>query len=246
MKKSRLIGLILAVVSMVVSGGISSAATIDVNVNSFLYSPDPITVNVGDTVRWTNGSVMTHTVTSGANCTADGQWDSGSLRPGGTFSRVFDTPGSFAYFCAIATHCASLGMEGTVIVQSATAQPRPDIKANGSDTAVVVSAASTVTIAVTLDAGSLAGQNADWWVAASTPFGWFYYDALQGQFQSVDNSPQLILPSLQTPLLTVAAPLTVLSSPLPPGSYTFYFAVDGIADGVLDATLLDSVQVTVQ
>ena len=245
MNKSRLIGLILAV-SMVVSGGISSAATIDVNVNSFFYSPDPITVNAGDTVRWTNGSVMAHTVTSGANCTADGQWDSGSLSPGGTFSRVFDTPGSFAYFCAIATHCTGFGMEGSVIVQNATVQPRPDIKANGSDTAVVVNAASTVTIAVTLEAGSLAGQNADWWVAASTPFGWFYYDALLGQFQSVGNDPQLILPSLQTPLFDVAAPVTLLSSPLPPGSYTFYFVVDGNADGVLDATLLDSVQVTVQ
>jgi hypothetical protein len=84
---------------------------------SFSFSPDPININTGDTVKWTwEGGP--HSTTSGPSCpTFDGpgpnSWDSGLSNPPATFSFTFNTPGSFPYFCSL--HCFT----GTVIVASA-------------------------------------------------------------------------------------------------------------------------------
>ena len=85
----------------------STAQTITGSVVSFGYNPNPITINVGDTIRWTNNSGIPHTVTSSGN------WDSGSLTSGARFSEVFDSPGTFNYFCTI--HGAGV-MSATVVV----------------------------------------------------------------------------------------------------------------------------------
>ena len=43
-----------------------------------------------------------HTVTSGLVLTGpDGNFDSGLIRPGETFSNMFDESGTFRYFCMI-------------------------------------------------------------------------------------------------------------------------------------------------
>jgi plastocyanin len=73
------------------------------------YSPNPATVAVGTTVTWTNGDSIAHTATS-----SSGVWDSGVIPPGGSYSRVFSTAGTFPYFCTI--HGAA-AMSGTVVVQ---------------------------------------------------------------------------------------------------------------------------------
>ncbi|MBZ0155379.1 MAG: S-layer homology domain-containing protein [Alphaproteobacteria bacterium] len=92
-------------------------ATVDISMQSLSFSPSSVTINVGDTVRWTN-SQGTHTTTSGSNCTADGQWNSGLLSQGQTYSVTFNTPGTYSYFCI--PHC-SAGMTGTVIVSQSSA-----------------------------------------------------------------------------------------------------------------------------
>ncbi len=73
-----------------------------------LLNPPSITIKVGTTVRWTNQDSATHSVTSDT-----GVWDSGNVAQGATYSRVFDTVGTFAYHCAIHP-----SMKGTVIVTS--------------------------------------------------------------------------------------------------------------------------------
>jgi len=84
----------------------------DVTIVDFAFSPLSITVNVGDTVRWTNTGTFAHTSTSGAVWpTWDGIWDSGPLFNGQSFSFTFTQPGTFPYFCL--PH----GFSGTVIVQ---------------------------------------------------------------------------------------------------------------------------------
>lgn len=94
----------------------SHAATVEVTMQDFSFSPSALTVNVGDTVRWTNigGS---HAAISGANCTADGRWDSGVLEMGQSFAVTFDEPGTFPYFSP--SGCTG-GMTGTVTVTSPT------------------------------------------------------------------------------------------------------------------------------
>jgi len=45
-----------------------------------------------------------------------------------------------------------------------------DIKANGQDGPIVVTPGDQISIEVSLDPGDKVGQNADWWIAATTPF----------------------------------------------------------------------------
>jgi plastocyanin len=79
-----------------------AAATI----TGFAFQPASMEVTAGTTVTWTNDDPAPHTVTA-----ADGSFDSGAIAPGATFSRTFDSSGSFEYACAI--HPT---MTGTVIV----------------------------------------------------------------------------------------------------------------------------------
>jgi plastocyanin len=71
------------------------------------YVPDSITVSVGTTVKWTNNDAIAHDVTSQNNL-----FFSGNMEPGATYSRTFQSTGSFPYYCTIHAR-----MTGTVTVQ---------------------------------------------------------------------------------------------------------------------------------
>jgi plastocyanin len=60
------------------------------------YGPGQIDVLPGQTVKWTNVSQRTHTVTSD-----DGLFDSGDVTSGHRFSFSFASVGSYAYHCTI-------------------------------------------------------------------------------------------------------------------------------------------------
>ncbi len=72
-----------------------TSKTVAGSIVSFAFNPNQISINVGDTVRWTNNDPVDHTTTSAGN------WNSGSLTFGASFSEVFNSPGTFNYFCSI-------------------------------------------------------------------------------------------------------------------------------------------------
>ncbi len=116
-----------------------------------------------------------------------------------------------------------------------------DIKANGSDEPIVISSSDILSITVSLNPGSSINKNADWWVVADTPMGWYYYNLSSGwrPGQSV---------TYQGPLSDLS-PYEVLNmSGLPVGLYTFYFGVDMIMNGSVDMSQMyyDSVEVNIQ
>jgi hypothetical protein len=77
------------------------------------FTPQNVTINVGDTVEWVwVGSG--HSTTSGTPGNPDGIWDSGVHNAPFTFSFTFTTPGTFNYFCS--PHGACCGMIGSVTV----------------------------------------------------------------------------------------------------------------------------------
>jgi plastocyanin len=86
-----------------VSGGSDTSANA-VSVAGFAFEPAELTVSVGTTVTWTNNDPTAHTVTG------DG-YDIGTLEPGATGTRTFDTAGTFDYLCAIHP-----SMQGSVVV----------------------------------------------------------------------------------------------------------------------------------
>lgn len=85
----------------------------EVGMSSQAFSPANIEIKVGTTVKWTNGSSVTHTVTSGTNGEHDDEFDSGNLAPGASFSHTFDEIGEFPYYCI--PHL-NAGMTGSVTV----------------------------------------------------------------------------------------------------------------------------------
>ena len=60
-----------------------------------------LTVQVGDTIVWTQQDQTTHTTTSGTPGNLDGIWDSEFLNNGQTFSFTFTEAGAFPYYCTI-------------------------------------------------------------------------------------------------------------------------------------------------
>ena len=124
MKKAFKISLHVLALGLLVLVSQIQAATVEVNMTSGLrFDPSAVTINAGDTVRWTNTG-GTHTTTSGTSCTADGLWDSPVLFSGQTFERTFTTGGTFPYFCDVSNHC-QLGMQGTITVNEMTPTPTP-------------------------------------------------------------------------------------------------------------------------
>src|SRR5215472_10288907 len=92
------------------------------------FSPSTVNISVGDTVRWT-WAASGHSVTSGAPCTANGQFCSPNnmncnvctlSNQGFVYEFTFTQAGSFSYFCC--AHCA-LGMTGVVNVSTASPTP---------------------------------------------------------------------------------------------------------------------------
>src|SRR5690349_11794567 len=71
----------------------SAAANTNVAIVNFAFSPATVTINVGDTVIWTNQDSVNHTTTSNTRI-----WDSGNLGQSQSFQRTFNQPGTFPYF----------------------------------------------------------------------------------------------------------------------------------------------------
>jgi plastocyanin len=91
------------------------------------FAPNPLNINVGDTVTWTNKDSTAHTVTSGSGGQPDGNFNSSPnfnpiMPPGGTFSHTFTEAGEFPYYCGL-----HVNMVGTVIVASdGGPEPEPE------------------------------------------------------------------------------------------------------------------------
>src|SRR5215213_6636654 len=82
------------------------------------YTPNPVEVNVGDTVTWINDDLTTHTATSGSSSSGStgmfgGTDDSPEIMgpEGDTQSFTFDEAGEFEYYCTLHPN-----MVGTVVV----------------------------------------------------------------------------------------------------------------------------------
>lgn len=85
------------------------AGPVVVMTDQLKFVPDKLTVRVGETVTWQNSGSVAHTVTADpakaqnkahVKLPAGAEpWDSGILTGGQSWSRRFDVPGEYAYFC---------------------------------------------------------------------------------------------------------------------------------------------------
>lgn len=114
----------------------AQAATHTVNAKDFAFTPQEITITVGDTVRWVNGDGESHDLQGTT-------FGSGELPAGGSYSHTFTAPASDSYFCKLHTY-----MTGTVnvVARSAPAPaPAPTPTVGAPSPAPTVAPAPTTT-----------------------------------------------------------------------------------------------------
>jgi len=104
----------LAIVLLMVAGrsrtfgaAVEDSPAVQVKIDNFVFSPNPLTVPVGSTIRWTNQDDIPHNVVSD-----DKSFKSKALDTDETFTYTFTKPGTYTYFCSIHPK-----MTGKVIVQ---------------------------------------------------------------------------------------------------------------------------------
>lgn len=86
-----------------------TSTSVAIGIDSASFSNTSITVQSGAIITWTNNDAVAHTVT------ADGgspeAFDSGQIAPGNSYTRTFNTLGTYSY------HCTSHpNMKGTITI----------------------------------------------------------------------------------------------------------------------------------
>jgi plastocyanin len=97
--------------ALVLSALPATAAGTTVRATDNAFTPQSVTVSVGDTVTWRNDGDNAHEVTASA-------FKSGNLDPGKSYTWTASKAGTFSYVCR---YHESLGMKGTVVVRAAGA-----------------------------------------------------------------------------------------------------------------------------
>jgi plastocyanin len=85
--------------------------TNEISISNFAFDPSPLTIKVGTTVTWTNLDGAPHNVIAD-----NGEFKSGTLSKGETFSFTFDKEGTYAYYCSFHGGPNGNGMSGQIIV----------------------------------------------------------------------------------------------------------------------------------
>jgi len=146
--------------------------------------------------------------------------------------------GSLSDFPDVPISSEASNAEATIVCFHTT--PLPDIKVNNSDGPITLYQNDTLTITVSLNNNGIT-DNADWWLAADTPFGLYFY--------TFSGWVPYQVPAYQGPLFYLDN-YEVLSRPvlgLEEGTYTLYFGVDTDMDEDItwDSAYYDTVEVTV-
>jgi plastocyanin len=113
-----------------------------VSVVDFAFEPATIEIPAGSTLTWSNVGRVPHTVSD------EGDFNSGLLAPGATYTLTFNAPGTYPYFCKIHPDL----MRGEVIVTGAAAAA-PELAGVGVGTMAVAQAGTLVFLAASAACG---------------------------------------------------------------------------------------------
>lgn len=123
----------------------NAQATIDVTASGTTFSPSDFTINLGDTVRWTNTS-GTHNVNgTTATFTLNPESFGNSLGSGWVYKHKFTIPGTYFYHCDL--HFGS-GMEGIITVVDPTAGINPITDISSSISVFPIPASKELTVQI--------------------------------------------------------------------------------------------------
>jgi plastocyanin len=118
MRKLIYLAALALVLIVVIAPGAGAQGTTTVSIQDFFFSPANVSVQPGTTVTWVNEGNVPHTVTSD-----DGQFDSGVLMPGDSYTVMFKGQGTITYHCAIHPSMTGSVTVGTPPTGGASGQP---------------------------------------------------------------------------------------------------------------------------
>lgn len=154
--RQRVVSILPALFTLLLAMPAARAATVNVSAVGFSFEPATVNINVGDTVVWSGLDGGFHNVAA----------EDGSFRsPGGanTFSRTFNSAGSFDYACE--PHLA-FGMTGTVNVSGGGGEQRGSLNLSG--TVFSVTEGNSVNLQVQRVGGDDGAVSVSWSVTAGT------------------------------------------------------------------------------
>ncbi len=166
--------------------------------------------------------------------------------PGGSTNIFYNDENVTVYYLAGATGWGAT-FSGRPTALWNNASPEPRIRANGAVGTVTVNYPETVSITVSLNAGSYAGVPVDWWVVAQSGSAWFYRDSVKGWTE--ESNLHNWRPAYQAGLFNLSTFEVLRIAGLSRGAYKLYFAVDYPMDGVLNLDgiiFMDTVDLIVQ
>jgi len=113
----------VAAVGVVATGGgdgstARAAANVTITARDFFWSPDAVTIQVGDSVTWTNEQGFHNVVLGDSRLNQPGFPTDAAWQP--PPQRTFNDPGSYTFFCEVHP-----GMTGTVNVAGGEPTPTP-------------------------------------------------------------------------------------------------------------------------
>lgn len=111
--RAAVIAAAIVAVALAVSTAEAGAATVPVTIQFEAFAPHSVDALPGDVVSWANNSGRSHTVTADS-----GQFISGTVADGDRFNHVFETVGTYPYYCTIHPD-----MTGEVDVRRVTLNP---------------------------------------------------------------------------------------------------------------------------
>jgi plastocyanin len=100
---------------LILSQSVISQTIHDISVSNFSFNPAQLTIQVGDTVRWTNLGGL-HSVVADDNSFTSGAVSSSAW----VFEHPFNSVGSNPYYCGQHGGSGGLGMSGVITVENAT------------------------------------------------------------------------------------------------------------------------------
>ena len=112
------------------------------------------------------------------------------------------------------------------------------IRANGGTGVVTQQIEASLSVTIEISSGDYTGIPADWWILAEASGNWFYFDLASG------FTPGFAV-SYQGGLQSLPAYEILRMSGMPDGAYNFFFGVDTIVNGQVDADALVYQGVTV-
>ncbi|MBT4059823.1 MAG: hypothetical protein HOE69_05905 [Euryarchaeota archaeon] len=109
--------LMLAIIPLASVNAIDSkSVTHNINIQNFAFSPQTITIDVGDSITWTNQDSSSHTATS---TSGPDSFDSSTLSTGSSHTYTFTALGTYNYECSFHS-----SMTGTVTVENPAVRVR--------------------------------------------------------------------------------------------------------------------------